>query len=163
MKRSDKCLGCRKPMRPNKAKLADHPGTVMHHGRNLCQTCYVNDKHQRSEQRNTTKPLNSTVMRRMEKTQKSTASAILDRRRRGIPATGQRMINRRPQIDERPMSHCCSQCKTPYVCANRYCICHALQLDTSLRSRLPYADPTGNRAVRNTSRRTQPKRNRQQR
>lgn len=62
------------------------------------------------------------------------------------------------------MGNCCAKCKNPFLCANRHCICHLLQLEHGLEGRLPYSDPVGNEAVNNASqRRTAPKRNRQNR
>jgi hypothetical protein len=33
------CLGCSKPLRPTRAKLADYPGTVPHEGKGCCGRC----------------------------------------------------------------------------------------------------------------------------
>lgn len=34
------CLDCKRPMRPGRAQISDHPGTVRLGGRGLCYTCY---------------------------------------------------------------------------------------------------------------------------
>lgn len=58
---------------------------------------------------------------------------------------------------------CCNACKTPYFCGNKFCWCHAFQLDDhTLAGRTTYPDPTGDKAVRNLTRR-EPKRKRNQR
>lgn len=35
------CLECKRPMRPHRAKITDHPGTVRLGGRGLCSTCHT--------------------------------------------------------------------------------------------------------------------------
>lgn len=37
--RPDNCVGCEKSFRPNRAQVAQYPGTVMHAGRGLCHEC----------------------------------------------------------------------------------------------------------------------------
>lgn len=159
MTRATHCLGCNKRMRPKHTLAKDYPGTVAHKGKNYCTGCYPKQAARRAEQR--TPALDKTVMQRLD-TLHQGINPIRERRNRGIPARGQRMKKRRPARHEASVSNCCGQCKTPYFCGNRNCICHVAQADISHRTALPYADPTGNTAVR-TEPRTQPKRNRQNR
>jgi hypothetical protein len=35
----EKCSKCERPLRPHRARAADHPGTVKHAGHGLCTTC----------------------------------------------------------------------------------------------------------------------------
>lgn len=37
------CNVCARPMRPKRTRAADYPGTVSHHGRGICATCYWRD------------------------------------------------------------------------------------------------------------------------
>src|SRR5699024_6012913 len=61
------------------------------------------------------------------------------------------------------MNQCCHACKPPYFCGNKFCWCHAFRLDDStLQGRTTYPDPTGDKAVRNLSRKNR-RRNRRQR
>lgn len=42
--RPDACQGCDRPFRPNRAPVANHPGTVMHAGRGLCHVCHLREQ-----------------------------------------------------------------------------------------------------------------------
>lgn len=39
-RKNQRCLGCKKPMRPNHMKKEDAPGTVQLRGQGLCASCY---------------------------------------------------------------------------------------------------------------------------
>lgn len=85
-----KCAQCVRPMRPNKTPLNDHPGTVMHRAKGLCDTCYITALQRKHESQSNYDPLPFPVLRRLRQTHPPSADYIVERRTRGIPPEGLR-------------------------------------------------------------------------
>jgi hypothetical protein len=84
------CEDCARPMRPRKAHVAEHPGTIRAYNGTICMSCYMIDLNSRPHinlaARQSETPFRPTFNLAMA--QNTLECWLRDRRRRGVPQDG---------------------------------------------------------------------------